>query len=79
MKLIYSDTRREVKTGDRTTIHYADGDREVEVVQIQVPHKPSSTGRVIVCAPGKASDWRGWISYFPGVIGAEWIEREDQT
>jgi len=36
---------------------------------VEKPHKPSSTGRVITD--------KG--SFFPGVIGLTWIEREDHA
>ena len=41
--------------------------------RVDKPHKPSSTGRVYVrCEDEK------WINeWFPNVINAHWIERED--
>lgn len=71
MRLVYEKTGTEVKVGDVVTLR--DGD-EVKVTSIQPPHKPSSTGRVTVqIAPSDTE-----MSYFPAVIGAHWIEREDQ-
>jgi hypothetical protein len=72
MRLVYSESGDvEVKTGDvvhvRNVPHY--------VMSIVKPHKPASTGRVLC----KAMTEEGWVcEWFPSVIGAEWIEREDQ-
>lgn len=73
MKLVYTeDKTREVKLGDEVTLK----DGEIVTIQtIERPHKPSSTGRVYVKGRRKNDFARG---YFPSVIGAEWIEREDQ-
>jgi uncharacterized Zn finger protein len=73
MKLIYEETGKEVKIGDVVIIDR----KRHEVTGIQKPHKPSSTGRVYVEAKSKKL-W-GAMSYFPSVIGAKWIEREDQN
>lgn len=70
MRLIYSGTDTEVKIGDIATLHNCE--RSVVVESIQRPHKPSSTGRINVIIDGYPQ------SYFPSVINAEWIEREDQ-
>lgn len=71
MKLIYTATKKEVQVGDKVTL--SDGEI-VTVTSITKPHKPSSTGRVnVVTADGFGG------SYFPSVIDAEWIEREDQA
>lgn len=76
MRLVYEKTGKEVQAGDLVRID----DEEYEVVRIMLPHKPSSTGRVEVRAvirlPGDDEFSR---LYYPGVIGAYWIEREDQT
>ena len=45
------------------------------ILDIREPHKPSSTGRV-VC---KAMTEEGWLTeWFPHVVHAHWIERDDQ-
>ncbi len=45
------------------------------VMDIIRPHKPASTGRVICKAMTEVS----WVcEWYPSVIGAKWIEREDQ-
>ena len=67
MKLVHCSTGKEVMIGDAVTLR--DGD-VVTVKYITEPHKPSSTGRVGLVERN--------IEYFPNVIGAEWIEREDQ-
>jgi hypothetical protein len=67
MKLVYSASSKEVMIGDTVTLR----DGEVVTVRyITEPHKPSSTGRVGLVEIS--------TEYFPNVIGAEWIEREDQ-
>ena len=45
------------------------------VMSITKPHKPASTGRVLC----KAMTEEAWVcEWFPCVIGATWIEREDR-
>lgn len=72
MKLIYEDSGKEVSKGDKVGMHNHDG--LVEVTDIVKPHHGGSTGRVYV-QPAGASRSTG---YYPSVIGAKWIEREDQ-
>ncbi len=79
MKLIYTTTKLEVKVGDvivkdRMSSDPMAGKVTLEVTDIVKPHKPGSTGKVYVRENGQLSPW----AYFPSVIGAEWIEREDQ-
>lgn len=67
MKLVYSQSGKEVKSGD--TVHI-DG-HAYFVMETREPHKPSSTGRVLC----KAMDDKGWVhEWYPGVIGAEWVD-----
>jgi len=48
---------------------------EVVLVSFQKPHKPASSGKVFVRMPD-----RSWTQeFYPSVIGAEWIEREDRA
>ena len=75
MKLVYEASGDPVKVGDRI-----EKGGEVWVVDsIQEPHHAGSTGRVYVSLPNpnepKNAGTRG---FFPGVIGAVWIEREDR-
>lgn len=71
MRLIYSDTKTEVSSGD---IVRAKNGQIFEVMSITKPHHPGSTGRVHV----KEAD-NGWSQgFFPSVIGAEWVDREDR-
>lgn len=73
MKLIFIETGNEVRLGD--IAHTFRGEK-VKVVGIDQPHKSSSTGRVTV----EFSDGdRGAQSFFPGVIEAKWIDREDRA
>jgi len=70
MKLVYETTGEEVKAGDRTETFRGEPCTVKYVVE---PHKPSSTGRVCL---EFSDDWKH--EYFPGVIGAKWIDREDR-
>lgn len=70
MRLIYSNSGREVKVGDIVQL----ARRKVEVIYFSKPHKPSSSGQVSVRSPDEPYD----CTYYVGVIGAKWIEREDQ-
>jgi len=67
MKLVYTKTQLPVEIGDRVMI----GDQEFVVDHFALPHKPSSSGRLVLRLYGQAEE------YFTSVIGAEWIERED--
>jgi hypothetical protein len=69
MRLIYSCNQQPVTVGDAVTIR----NQPATVLMITEPHKPSSTGRVLVQHEGSS----GGFEYFPSVIGAEWIERGD--
>lgn len=69
--LIYTDTRQPVLTGDivhlRGKPHTVTGAAE--------PHSPASTGRVYVQSLDES---RTHAEYFPAVINAEWIDRNDR-
>lgn len=71
MRLIYEATGAEVKIGDKVKID----EEEVTIERIDKPWKPSSTGRVGVRYAERDLSYR---EYFPNVVGAKWIEREDQ-
>ena len=71
MRLVYETNGNEVKVGDKTATFRDD---TVEVIYITKPHKPSSTGRVGV----RFINEQHTVEFFPGVINAEWIEREDR-
>jgi hypothetical protein len=65
MRLVYETNGVEVKVGDIAIDFRGDQHR---VKALHEPHKPSSSGHV-------TTD----VGYFyVGVIGAEWIEREDR-
>lgn len=66
MKLIYTETGELVKVGDTAKTFRG---RSVEVKSFDKPHKPSSSGHVETSA-GR---------FYVGVIGAAWVEREDQA
>lgn len=71
MKLIYKETGKEVAVGD--VVELRDG--KWKVTYFREPHKASSSGKVSV--QHTENNWRA--EYFVGVIGAEWIEREDRA
>ena len=73
MKLVYKANGDEVKVGDNIDIK----GEPYRVVYFAKPHKPQSSGKVTVhWLNGDASGYD--MEYFVGVIGAHWIEREDQ-
>lgn len=69
MKLVYENSAKEVQVGDIVQIRGTD----YIVRDIVRPHKPSSTGRVGLVSLSEK------LYYFPNVIGAHWIEREDRN
>jgi hypothetical protein len=71
MKLIYERSRMPVCVGDNLTL---DDGEAVMVSTIVKPHKPNSTGRVCVRNIHNGEE----SCYFPGVVKAVWIDREDQ-
>ena len=72
MRLVYTTCQKEVAIGDKVHVHNSG---VMLVTGIQKPHNPASTGRVYV----KPLDGGSEGSYYPSVIGAEWIEREDRA
>ena len=61
----------EVAVGDNVLLG---NDEEQAVVHyFRPPHKPASSGKVTVKYPDGST-----AEYYVGVIGAEWIEREDR-
>jgi len=77
MRLVYTATGKPVKVGDLVTTK-GQG-QQVRVSFFREPHKPSSSGHVIVhdVDSGLGRIGGGW-EFYVGVIGAEWIEREDR-
>lgn len=73
MKLVYIHNQMPVSVGDEVQV---DGD-PYEVVFFSKPHKPSSSGKITV-APVGTKDFGYDREFFVQIIGAEWIEREDQ-
>jgi len=73
MRLVYEKTGAEVKVGDTIKVERRDQTVELRVDYFAEPHKPSSSGKVTVM-----ESTGGTSEYFVGVIGAKWIEREDQ-
>jgi hypothetical protein len=72
MRLIYTETREPVCVGD--FVWLSNSKKPARVVHFTKPHKPSSSGKVTV----KEDDNERTSEYYVGVIGAEWIEREDR-
>ncbi len=70
MRLVYKATGEEVKVGDIASI----SGLAYEVVGIKKPLNPHSAGHVEIYQRGS----RITNQYFPSVIGAEWVEREDR-
>ena len=69
MKLVYEATGLPVTVGEYTTTFR--GER-CQVIDIRPPTSPSSTGRVDL----KIGEFTH--EYFPGVINAKWINRDDR-
>lgn len=72
MRLVYKDTQKEVKVGDICKLK--DG-TECMVNYYRKPQSPASSGKVTVQF---GEDRFNTMEYYVGVIGAEWIEREDR-
>jgi hypothetical protein len=70
----YSGQYVPVQIGDDVVL----GERHCRVTGIEPPHHSGSTGRVYVAPDGVTPDANNTSSYFPSVIDAEWIEREDR-
>jgi hypothetical protein len=69
MKLIYTSSNAPVLVGDKVRV----GDEMVVVDYFRPPHKPSSSGKITVRTA------EGWTrEFYVGVIGAKWVDREDQ-
>jgi hypothetical protein len=73
MRLVYEASGKEVVVGD--TVHL-DGNAYT-VWYFDKPHKPASSGKVFI---RPISNENGFSAeYYVSVIGAKWIEREDQA
>jgi hypothetical protein len=71
MKLVYRKNGNSVEIGDKIKLR---DDEEVEVTYFREPTSPNSSGKVTVRA--KVDEYSR--EYYVGIIGATWIEREDQ-
>jgi hypothetical protein len=71
MRLVYANSKEEVKIGDVVRTFYGEN---VQVTNFEKPHHGGSTGRVYV----KCADHVWQQVFYPSVVGAVWIEREDQ-
>lgn len=71
--LTKSDAKTEVCIGDGVKTAGPHGEW-FTVRGIVQPHKPESTGRMMVWSPSGGFEH----SYFPSVFNCEWIEREDR-
>jgi hypothetical protein len=67
VKLIYIATGKEVVQGDVI----GDGDEALTIIGLQVPYRPSSTGRVYV----KNADGTGREIY-PDTIGMKFVNKD---
>jgi len=72
MRLVYNWNNEPVKIGDVVTLSKVE---KVKVTYFREPHKPSSQGKVSVQSVDDEGMGR---EYYVSVIGATWIEREDQ-
>lgn len=72
MRLIYKDSKQPVKIGD--IVDLGKGEM-VDVQYFREPHKAGSTGKVTVETVNTGLR----REYFVGIIGAAWVEREDQS
>ena len=76
MRLVYMKDGSEVKVGD---IVQHEG-QPWRVAFFRPPHKPASSGKVSIAPVTRDPDSMfGTCEYYVGVIGAEWIEREDRV
>lgn len=75
MKLTYDATGTEVKVGDEVFIKEGGVRVGHRITEIQKPRHGGSTGRVYV----KAADEPYSHGYYPSIVGATWVEREDQV
>lgn len=69
--LIYTTTQQPVKAGD--VVHLRD--TPYTVTGWSEPHSAASTGRIHLQS---MDDRRSHFSYFPRVVGADWIGRTDR-
>lgn len=72
MKLVYNATLEEVKVGDRGI---AKDGKHYDITRLEQPKSAASTGRVYLKEVGGEEFEMG---YYPNVIDATWIEREDR-
>lgn len=70
MRLVYMGTDVDVTIGDNILL--AEG--SVTVTGYMKPHNAVSTGRIAVKWDSDGAE----MAYYPSVIGAVWIEREDR-
>lgn len=73
MILVYTKNKTPVYVGDKVEID----DEPYEVKFFSKPHKPSSSGKVTMSPPG-FNDFEHDREFYVNIIGAEWINREDQ-
>lgn len=79
MRLVYTNEAyvpdelkgKEVHVGDKARTFRGE---PCVVTYFRLPHKSSSSGKVTVCFGNEDIG----SEYYVGVIGAKWIEREDQ-
>ena len=72
MKLVYKDSKEEVKIGDKVLTETQN--KYATVTYFTKPHKSASAGFVTL----KENNSDLSMEFYVGVIDAEWIEREDR-
>jgi hypothetical protein len=78
MRLVYAEDNLKHKKGEEVKIYDIvtghNFHKNGEVLHIEKPRHGGSTGRVYISYDSGATQ----SGYFPSVIDAKWIEREDQ-
>lgn len=70
MRLVYRKNGKAVEVGDKVKIR----DDEYEVTYFREPHSSNSSGKITV--RGEGDEFSN--EYYVGIVGAVWVEREDQ-
>lgn len=74
MNLIYNHNQESVEVGDIIELN----DMTVKVRYFREPHKPSSSGKISVDVLNVDGE-NVCREFYVGVLGARWINREDQV
>lgn len=72
MRLIHKKTGLEIGVGDIVALD----NQQVKILHAPKPHSPASSGKVTVMIRDNLGEHE--VTYYAGVFGLEWIEREDR-